>query len=515
MNGHTPMHVSEQLIAALQSSGIPDSGDQPLTLIQTHLNWVLLSNGTAYKIKKPVNFGFVDFRTLALRRHACREELRLNKRLAPDIYRDIVAIYGSHENPSLEPSGRAIEYMLRMNEFPQNAMLASRFAENRVTEVHIERFAGMLAAFHQEIPRATGQDPWGTPNEVIRPIHDIIESLERLTAQEDQTAIRLIHQWIDGEFAHRRDLIRQRRDDGFVRECHGDLHLGNLVLIDDEIIAFDCIEFSEALRWIDVASEVAFLLMDLEEHRQCVAARLFLNRYLEVTGDYGLLACLDLYVVYRAIVRATVTRLQIQSSRQTDWERSELMGDVAAYIREAGQHIRRRKPRLWITHGCSGSGKSTGARELVRRAGAVQIRSDVERKRLALDLDGCNAGPNIRRSHNLYSAEMNQQTYHRLKSMAGNILRAGFPVVVDATFLTRQDRDQFRNLAAELTVPFGILDFSSPPAVLRERIRKRLEKGTDPSDATEDVLERQLHSQEPLDDAERAQVIAVDDVVAQ
>jgi hypothetical protein len=286
------------------------------------------------------------------------------------------------------------------------------------------------------------------------------------------------------------------------------MHLGNMVRQDGEVVVFDCIEFNESFRWIDVLNEVAFVVMDLYDRSRPDLARRFLNTYLEGTGDYSGLTVLPFYLTYRAVVRAKVDRLRMAQNSVPAIERQRLDDDFRGYLDLAERSIRPPAPRLMITHGASGSGKTTGAQPVIEALGAIRIRSDVERKRLAglAPLSRTDSALN----DDIYSESATQQTYARLAELAAATIRAGFSVIVDATFLKRHDRVRFRELAERLGVPFLILDFQAHLEVLRQRVALRDAVGRDASEATLDVLRRQLETAEPLDADEAKFAIQID-----
>jgi predicted kinase len=300
--------------------------------------------------------------------------------------------------------------------------------------------------------------------------------------------------WTAQQFAECRALMQERSESGFIRECHGDLHLGNIVVIDGQPVPFDCIEFNEEMRWIDVIDEVAFLVMDLEAHDVPELGYRLLNRYLQITGDFQGLALLDYYRVYRALVRAKVALLSRDHSSGDQAVHQAFETRCLHYLSVARACLSKAVPLLMITHGLSGSGKSTIAARIAENLPAIQLRSDVERKRFALIDD--------RFKHALYSEETTRITYRRLAEIADGLLKSGFSVIVDATFLKQIWRDQFRLLAEKLEVGFLILDFQAPPALLRERIAKRLIENKDPSDADLKVLESQIKNRDPLSESE-------------
>jgi hypothetical protein len=321
---------------------------------------------------------------------------------------------------------------------------------------------------------------------------------EGLGNSADRNRLHTLRTWEMRSFASLRTAFLQRRRDGRVRECHGDLHLGNVVQIDGRSTAFDCIEFSEDLRWIDVMSEVGFMAMDLEHHGRADLAHRFVNAYLERSGDYAGVRVLRYYKVYRALVRAKVAALrQVQQAALAVDPCVAAADTVRPYVDLALRCSRPPPPVLMITHGPSGSGKTTLTQSLIEASGAIRIRADVERKRLcgldALARSGSPPGAG------LYSQEATAATYTHLLERAAEVLAGGCSVVLDATFLQRAQRDEARRCAAELGVRWLILDFDAEPDVLRERVRQRAARGDDASEADLQVLAAQLQTAEPLE----------------
>jgi predicted kinase len=305
------------------------------------------------------------------------------------------------------------------------------------------------------------------------------------------------------------DLIAQRKQQGSVRECHGDMHMANIILPAGKPVIYDCIEFSEDLRWIDTMSEVAFLYMDLDFNQQHKLALRFLNEYLSRNGDYGGLGMWCIYLVYRAMVRAKVNSIGAKQQAANTKKAAEYLATTRKYLALARNYIESfASPVMIILHGLSGSGKTWLAQQLRESYGAIQIRSDVERKRLL----GFSAETKTKSAigKGAYSADMTSQTYQRLLDLASLIVQAGPSVIVDATFLKQSHRQQFKELAESLKVPFVILDIQASEDILRSRITKRAEYDKDASEATLAVLEQQLKSQEPITEDEEFYTIQID-----
>lgn len=497
---------SQRLIHALHNPAAYPHDVQNVEELETHISWVLLTGEFAYKIKKPVDLGFADFSTLEKRRRFCDDELRLNRRLCPELYLEVAPIAGSVDAPQIGGAGTAIDYAVVMRQFPQDQLLSRLIADGEVDAGCIDRLAVQVAGFHERIERdETG--PHGTPETVLEFAEQNFESLLAAEADAvDQSNVESLLQWTRDEFERRRDVFCRRKAGGFVRECHGDMHLGNMAADNGGVLIFDCIEFNPELRWIDVMDEVAFTVMDLEDRGRPDFAMRFLDGYLSHSGDYAGLEVLPFYLVYRALVRAKVAMLRL-GQLSAGKECSAAVAECSEYLNLARQYSRPAHPRLSITHGVSGSGKTTGSQSFLEEHHAIRIRSDVERKRLL------GIGPTERTAEadkeHAYSAETTAQTYARLLEHSRNALRAGFSVVADATFLRRKDRDRFHQLASELNVPFQILDFQADVETLRERVTRRGRSGNDASEADLSVLEQQLATEDPLADDERPFVFAM------
>lgn len=481
------------LIHALQAQLQARTG-QPVRLIETHISWVLLAGEQAFKLKKPVRLPFVDFSTLALRRHFCEEEQRLNQRLAPQVYLGVQAITGSPDAPMLGGEGPAIEYAVCMRRFAPGALLSERLAAGVLGAEELQGLAQRLGLFHQQAAVASPDQGWGQAPQIEQAALKVLAQLQAALGEGPVAALR---QWVQAQARVLAPVWQARLEQGWVREGHGDLHLNNCVLTESGATGFDCIEFDPALRWIDVVSDLGFLTMDLHAHGRPDLAACVLDPYLQQTGDYAGLAVLRFYEVYRALVRALVASLSPPKSGAPDY-----LACAQGLIQgQAGG------PRLLITLGLSGSGKSTVAAQLLPVTGAVRLRSDVERKRL-FGLQALQRSDALGLS--LYTPEATRRTFDRLHEQAAAALRAGWPVVVDAAFLRRGERDRFQALARSLGLPFGVLYCHCDPALMRSRIQARQARGDDASEATPEVLQSQLKGPSGPEADEQAWVLSVD-----
>jgi uncharacterized protein len=497
------------LIGALQDPVFFDHPVGDIRLIETHISWVILTGEFVYKIKKVVNFGFLDFSTLEKRHFYCDEELRLNRRFAPGLYLDVVAVRGSEEHPSLHGDGCPIEYAVRMRQFSQRALLSDMASRHGVTPDHIDEIARLVASMHARTAVAGAGSQYGLPRDIH---HWVMENFVPIrTAPMDSNRREQLDQlerWCTREFQIKESVIQSRKTDGFIRECHGDLHLGNLAMIDGRITPFDCIEFNPCLRWIDVMSEYAFLMMDLQDRGYPELAYRFLNTLLQQTGDYAGVRILRYYLVYRALVRAKVAVLRLDQAAKSAEPEDAAWTEYESYVQLATSYAGSVTPALIITHGVSGTGKSWVASRLAVSLGAIQVRSDVERKRLFGYQVDAKTGSGVQTG--IYTAEAGLQTYARLADLTRCLIEGGFTAIVDAAFLKRNERERFRLLAVELGAPFVLLDFSADEDAIRKRIRVRQASGRDPSEAGIDILEAQFRSQEPLVSDEREYAVAVE-----
>jgi uncharacterized protein len=413
----------------------------------------------------------------------------------------VVAIGGTPLQPRYgeEP---AIEYAVRMRQFDHTRQLDRLQRSGELDTAMIEAVARTVAAFHQGIAGRRPPPGLGSPEQVWQPMGQNFTQIRALVQAPDPAGrLDALQRWSEQRYRALHARLAARRQEGFVRECHGDMHLANMAWVDGAPLIFDGIEFNPALYWIDVYSEIAFVVMDLHQHGRSELAWRFLNTWLEESGDVAGLPLLDFYLVYRAMVRAKVAAIRL----------SQLSGDTAAYA-EAQQALQRylalaasfthaRQPRVLICHGLSGSGKTWLGMQLLERIGGIRLRSDVERKRLF----GLDSRQRAEQDH--YSQSATEQTYRHLAELASGIIDCGYTVLVDATFLDAAQRQRFRELARAKGCPFHILAFTAREAVLRQRLAQRRH---DASDADEAVLSRQLAQYRPLGAEEQKEVLRID-----
>ncbi len=478
--------------ALLDPARYPD-GVTRVELMQTHISWVLLAGDFAYKIKKPVKLSFLDFSTLALRLHYCQQELRLNRRFAPELYLELVGLFNTTQDPQWQGSGEPIEYAVKMRRFDESARLDHVCARGELQSRHVSALADVLVDFHQQAAIAPADSYFGSGPHILQPALDNFTDLLQLVPDVSlQVRLSALRDWTQTRFQQLTPLLQARQRHGLVRECHGDLHLANMVLIQGRVQLFDCIEFNEDLRWMDVASEIAFVYVDLLAHRQAGLANWLLDEVLSRSGDYEAACVLRFYAVYRAMVRAKVAALRLAPG-------GAATSEVETYVALAERLLKAPSLRLVITHGLSGCGKTVASNALLQsdsQAGMLRLRSDVERKRLAGLARQAASASGV--GNGLYTVDAHARTYTHLHELAAMLLQAGWSVVVDAAFLKRADRDAFAALARQMGAAFHILAPQATPAQLRERILARSASGQDASEATLAVLAQQMQTIEPL-----------------
>ncbi|HQR23296.1 MAG TPA: AAA family ATPase [Steroidobacteraceae bacterium] len=493
----------------LSPDAYPHAVEIPIRVAETHISWVLLTGPYAYKIKKPVRLSFLDYSSLELRRTCCEEELRLNRRYAPDLYLAVAAIAGPASAPRVDGAAQPIEYAVRMRQFDQRQELDALVASDAVGVREIAALGSHIARFHAGARPVDPATPFGRPDAVHRFTTANFAELRRLPEAQRWTArLQDLERRVTSTFDEHRDFIAARRSDDRVRECHGDLHCGNVVRWSGELTPFDGIEFDPALRFIDVANDLAFLTMDLSERGRDDLRHAALQAWAAALGDFAAVRVLPYFEAYRALVRAKVAALRALQLDAGSAERERDVSHAARYLDWAAGRARRGKAGLMLTCGYSGSGKTWLAEAVARELHALHVRSDVERKRLAGlgPLDDSRSPPDA----GIYTRDYTVRTYGRLRECAADVMRGGENVVVDAAYLRRDERERMLALARELGLPAVVLHCTAPMNVMRDRVARRAASRTDASEAGVATLERQVDYWEPFAASEAAHVLDVD-----
>jgi aminoglycoside phosphotransferase family enzyme/predicted kinase len=499
---------TQQLLENLQNPELYDYPITGFTLLETHCSYVLLTGKYAYKIKKPVDFGFLNYSDLTKRQHFCEEEVKRNQAMAGEIYLETVPIYGGTTEPSFTATSKPIEYAVKMREFCQDNLLSQLQQQQQLTPEIVAQLAENLANFHLQAPLVPMDNVIGSSAHAHQQsLDNFSQTIPLLTDENDIVELQQLQHAVDEHYQQIKTIIDRRKQQGFVRQCHGDVHLNNIVLIDNNPVIFDCIDFNDDFCWTDTMADLAFITMDLDEFGEHTLSWLLLNRYLEITGDYDGLQVLAYFQSYRAMVRAKVAMFTLIHS-QSATEKKQQYTRYKGCVTLAKQYLNKKPRHLLITCGISASGKSTIAKALSVKLDLIHLSSDRERKRqagLALRQD-CTA-PVL---SGIYHDSITEKTYAALGKLAQTVLDAGYPVLVDATFREKKYRTVFANIAQGNNIPFTILYCEAPEAQLRTRLNVRQQSANNISEATQEVITMQLATFEtPLNDEENAQTLKI------
>ncbi len=503
--------MSDELPPQLVSLLRPEAFAHPVrdvTLVETHISWVILTGEFAYKIKRPVKYPFVDLRDVERRAYFCHEEIRLGRRFAPDLYLDVCDVTAREDGARIGGDGPVFEHAVRMRQFSRDDELDRLLLAGRIEPDELRRFGRSLSRIHSRLPSPVDGQRLGRAEataQIIRVnLAECIDAAEPCGVGEVLAALRGP---LEERLASLEPLMVRRFEQGRVRECHGDLHTGNVTRYLGKLVAFDSIEFEPAFRWIDVADEVSFLLVDLRRMGRPEHGRAFVDGYLGESGDYQACRLLSLYEAHRGLVRAKIAALKA-AAKDDEAERRPHIEELRAFARCAENALGSRRPRLVATMGLSGSGKTFLARRLAAAVGAVHVRTDVERKRLAglAELEASRAGL----AEGVYGADMSERVYERLMTCADDALSGGWSVVVDGTFLRRADRQKLGELAARHGIAAELVRCTAPRDVLLERLALRAAEGGDASEADAEVLGLQETRAESITPAEGFRLLEVD-----
>jgi uncharacterized protein len=484
----------------MQREFYPHPVQEPIALIQTHVSYVLLTGEFAYKVKKPVNFGFLDFSTLDKRHHFCEEELRLNQRGAAALYLAVLQITQTGDQFHLEGAGEAVEYVVKMRQFPQETLLITLYERGELTEGLLLDLAKVVAQFHAESVTNEYIRSFGEIPKIRQSIDENYEQTEKyIGGPQTQAQFDATRDYTDRFFESRQSLFSNRIQNDRIRECHGDLHLRNICFWQGTLFLFDCIEFNESFRFVDVMFDIAYIVMDLEARQRHDLSTLFLNTYLEQSGDWQGLQILPLYVSRQSYVRAKVTSFLLDIPNVPETEKQAARETASLYYKLAWQYVQPRQGKLILMAGLSGSGKTTAARYLAPQWGGIHIRSDAVRKHLGgIPLEQ-------RGGTELYTPEMTQNTYKRLLELGITLAQEGYTVILDAKYDRQILREAAIHQAQSAQIPLQIFHCTAPLDVLRDRLQNRT---GDIADATADLLSHQY--MEPFTEAEQPYVKTID-----
>jgi uncharacterized protein len=447
-----------------------------VTVRQTHISVVFLAESLVYKVKKPINPGFLDFTTLEKRHHFCQEEVRLNRRLAPDVYLGVVPIVTAGEGLIFEGSGEPVEWAVKMRRLPDEATLHERLQRDEVGSALVEALARKIADFHQRSPAPEAYRSESRFEVVARNIREVFDTARPQVSTTVSAAVfGRLRQLVEEELARQQPLIDDRAARGLTRDAHGDLHLDHVYYFPDrpppdDLVCIDCIEFNERFRFIDPVADIAFVVMDFAFHGRHDLATVFAEAYFQAAGDDEGRALLPLFTAYRAAVRGAVEGMKLVEPEVPAAERAAVLESARGHWLLALAELEEpaRRPCLLLIGGLQGTGKSTLAAVLAERAGFLRIRSDEVRKALA------GVAPDERLPPEFYSPQWTDATYAECLRRADEHLFAGRRVLVDATFRQEKHRRLFLDAATRWGVPaLGLLCRAEPDTVRRRLALRR------------------------------------------
>src|SRR5438094_1822224 len=490
---------SQELVSFLEVPASYPHGPREVRSIQTHISWVFVTTPFVFKVKKAVNFGFLDFSTLEKRRHFCQRELELNRRLCPSVYLDIVPIYKSASGFSFNPEGEIAEYSVKMRELPGGWFLSELLVKRLVGENEINRVISCLHRFYESQPPSPEIEEWGRPEKLKISTDENFAQVEPLVGRTISTvAFETIRHFTNHFYAANEKLFRERVQQHRIRDCHGDLHLDHIHITPEATTTFDCIEFNDRFRFIDIANDLAFLAMDFDFQGRSDLGNLLLRDAAREFSDTGMLRVANFYKCYRAFVRGKVDSIQATEKETRDPKEHEKQ--AARYFRLALKYaVSGSEPLVLVVMGRVGSGKTTVARQLASELNWPLFSSDEIRKTLA-GIPPTERTPQERRAE-IYSPRMTKQTYRKLvedgfaaldccsrgRQPRPHATRAG--AILDATFSTRALRKFFRHECKKANVPFQVVELEVDPNEIKTRLKLRDEKTAETSDAPFEDLE--------------------------
>ncbi len=463
------------LIKALLNPQAYPHTPKKVDLIQTQMSFLLLTGDYVYKVKKPVNLGYLDYTTLGKRRFFCHQEVKLNRRLCPEIYLSVVPIVKGKGQICLEGKGKAIEYAIKMRQLPQERMMNVLLQASQVTPEMVTKVAEKLAIFHKKAKTNLEVSAFGEVSTVRK------NTDENFTQTEKYIGISIspqkyhhIKHYTDNFLEKNASLFLERIKQKRIRDCHGDLHAAHICFTNG-IFIYDCIEFNDRFRYCDVASEIAFLAMDLDHYARADLSYHFITAYIQLSQDKGLTQLLNFYKCYRAYVRGKVESFKLDDPYILTTEKERILAVAQGYFGLA-YHYTRQRPLLFITTGLLGTGKTTLAQALSQRLGLVIISSDVTRKKLAgiplteHRFDEFKTG--------IYSEDFSRRTYDAMLAEAEKLLSQGQSVILDASFKKRTDRLQARKIADKIGADFLVIECILDEEIAKKRLEQRLKEGT-------------------------------------
>lgn len=500
------MSVLPELARAMLKPEIYPETPDKVELMQTQMSFVFIAGDYVYKVKKPVNLGYLDYTTLEQRKYFCDKELELNRRLCPQTYLGVIPITKAGKEFTIGGTGQPVEYAVKMRYLPRDRMMNVLLEKEQVTPEMAAEVARILADFHRRAETSPEISYYGSLKAIgINNNENYAQTEKYIGKTISQEQYRRIKGFTDSFTRDNEALFNGRINGGRIRDCHGDLHAAHICFTDG-ICIYDCIEFTDRFRYCDVASEVSFLAMDLDHYGFAELSRSFVNAYVSNSKDEELLKLVRYYKCYLAYVRGKVESFKTDDPYISEAEREKTKSAAAGYFTLADSYTGK-KPLLLATVGLTGTGKSTIARALAKRLGLTILSSDVIRKKLAgvplneRHFEGYRGG--------IYTPELNRRTYDKMYAEAGEILKQGDSVILDATFIKREGRLKAEHLAETAGADFGIIEVTLPENVIKERLDRRIKTGS-VSDGRWEIYTPQKKEFEPVDEIPEEQHITVD-----
>ena len=470
------------LIQSLKDPKLYGNDVSSVEIIQTHISYVVLTGKYAFKIKKPVNFGFLDFSTLEKRKYFCEEEIRLNKRICPDIYIGVVPITKKDNNFELQGKGKVVEYAVKMKEFPQKKIMTKLLEKEEIDEEILEKICDILNNFYKRSIRSKEIDNFGSIKTIKKNTDENFnQTKEVIGITITKEKFNYIKSVTNQFLTKKKDVFIKRIQNGLIRDCHGDLHSGNIVVSNNKVYIFDCIEFNKRFRYSDIASDIGFLAMDLDFQGNSYQSSYFINSYVEKSKDFGIYDVLNFYKCYRAYVRGKVIGFKLNDPYIDKKEKQKIIETASKYFDLAyyyamlfNRELVKFKPIFFITSGLTGTGKTTVAKKISIDYNTHLISTDEIRKKLEgiekfeRHYDAYNTG--------LYSPEKMMYTYEKTLEKADKLLKKGESVTLDATFKTKKQRDLALKIAIKNNAIFLILYCKCPEKFIKKYLERRVKK---------------------------------------
>ena len=471
-----------------------------IKLIQTHISWVFLTGEFVYKIKKPVDFGFLDFTTLEKRHFFCKEEIKLNRRFSPEIYLSVVPIVKRNNAFFIDGEGKIVDYAVKMKQLPQTACVTHLLEKDKITPTIMQAIAKKMADFYLKAETNREIATYGLPEKIEINIKENFDQTASYTSRTIPEKIyNALKEYSFSFLEKEKDRFLKRITAGQIKDGHGDFHCANIYWHQGKAYILDCIEFNKRFRYADVAADVAFLLMDLDFRQASFWGNNFLNTFLAQTNDFSLLGVLTFYKIYRAYVRGKIKSFETDMQGISTAQKEAATRQARVYFELAYSYLSQPcSPRILAVTGLLGSGKTTLALALAARLGAIVIRSDAVRKHLV----GAKPDTHLYApfGKGVYTKEMTERVYESLISLAEEILGYGFPVILDASFNKEIYREKVRALSQKMGCPYLFLYCQCEEEIIKNRLQQRQKKGEDISDAYLGLFETFKKSFEPLRD---------------